>query len=283
MKYAKMVNELPKNVKLRSQQEKAYNILAKGENLFLTGPGGSGKSLIVKMFMKVYQYSRNIAITSTTGTSALLIGGTTLHSYTGIGLGQGSVDAITTKIFKYAWLRKRWNELETLIIDEVSMLSPELFDKLEEIARIVRHDERPFGGIQLVLSGDFLQLPTVGSDKFCFDAKTWEKCVPNIVYLDEIIRQNDSVFQKCLNNIRIGNCPKEVIKVLNERIGVELKNDYGIKPTKLYSLNYNVDRVNNEELDELAQDGREFKEYEMETNVYRSVKNKMAVIEKFKK
>ena len=113
-----------------------------GKNVFITGPSGTGKSSVIKLFKQLYGRQKTIAITSTTGISALLIGGTTLHSYLGIGLGTGSVGALTTKIMKKPYLRERWKKLDVLIIDEVSMLSPELFDKLEAIARGVdlHHD-----------------------------------------------------------------------------------------------------------------------------------------------
>lgn len=268
---------------LKNKQKKAYELLCKGENVFLTGPAGTGKTSVIKMFMNAQSQYREIVITSTTGTSALLLGGTTLHSYLGIGYGNGSVESLVEKICGWGWLRKRWISLDCLIIDEISMLSPDLFDKLEEIARQIRHNEEPFGGIQIVLSGDFLQLPCVGVNSFCFESKSWNKCVKHTICLDEIIRQNDSQFQILLNNVRVGNITPEVKDMLNSRINIELKNSYGIKPTKIYATNNNVDRVNDEELDSLAIDGRQFFEYNMDIVVYSGVNNRIAAIEKFKK
>jgi ATP-dependent DNA helicase PIF1 len=276
------MSNLCSNIKLRKKQNTAYNLMSLGKSVFLTGAGGTGKSSVIKMFVKMNK-RKVIGLTSTTGTSALLIGGVTLHSFTGIGLGKGSVNSITTNIFKRSYIRKRWNDLEVLIIDEVSMLSPDLFDKLEEIARIVRHSELPFGGIQLILSGDFCQLPCIDSNDFCFEAKCWDKCVDETIYLTEIIRQSDTVFQECLNNVRIGNLTDKTIELLKGRVGVELKNDYGIIPTKLYPKNYSVDNTNNRELDKLAESGVEFFEYKMEATVYSNTKNKSLVLEKFKK
>jgi ATP-dependent DNA helicase PIF1 len=238
---------------------------------------------VIKMFMKVYQHSRQIAVTSTTGTSALLLNGTTVHSYLGIGYGNGTVKSIVEKICSWSWLKKRWIELDCLFIDEISMMDPEVFDKLEEVARIVRRSVAPFGGIQIVLSGDFLQLPCVGSNNFCFEAKCWNKCITRTVYLNEIMRQGDNIFQEVLNKIRVGKIDTQVKKVLNSRIGVKLNNDYGIKPTGLYSHNSDVDLINDEELDILASDGRQFYEYKMDTVVYSGVTNKTAALEKFKK
>jgi ATP-dependent DNA helicase PIF1 len=201
----------------------------------------------------------------------------------GIGYGNGTVKSIVEKICSWSWLKKRWIELDCLFIDEISMMDPEVFDKLEEVARIVRRSVAPFGGIQIVLSGDFLQLPCVGSNNFCFEAKCWNKCITRTVYLNEIMRQGDNIFQEVLNKIRVGKIDTQVKKVLNSRIGVKLNNDYGIKPTGLYSHNSDVDLINDEELDILASDGRQFYEYKMDTVVYSGVTNKTAALEKFKK
>lgn len=147
------------SINMKPKQEEAYSYLVRGDNIFLTGMAGTGKTSVIKLFMKAYQNRKKIAVTSTTGTSALLLNGTTVHSYLGIGYGNSSVESIVNKIREWRWLHNRWILLECLFIDEISMLDPDLFDKLEEIARVVRNDERPFGGIQIVLSGDFLQLP----------------------------------------------------------------------------------------------------------------------------
>ena len=279
--YKKMSRESV--IRLLPKQEEAYSYMARGENIFITGAGGVGKTALIKMFMKIYHKSRQIVLTSTTGTSALLLNGTTIHSYLGIGYGNNSVDALVDKICVWGWLRKRWLNIECLIIDEISMLDPDLFDKLEEIARRIRRNDKPFGGIQLILSGDFCQLPCVGKDKFCFEATSWNKCIKRTVYLTEIIRQSDTKFQEVLNKVRIGIIDKKVKRVLNSRIGIELQNEYNIKPTKLYSRNCEVDYINDEELDILAKDGRQFYEYVMETILYYNVSNKSNVKDKFLK
>lgn len=249
---------------LNNQQEIAYQLMKEGKNVFITSMAGCGKTFLLKLFVENNR-TKKIGITSTTGTSALLIGGTTLHSYCGIGLGKGTVEQLADRILGSRFLTYRWKKTDILIIDEVSMLSPELFDKLENIARIVRENDIPFGGIQLILTGDFLQLPCVGSsDNFCFEAKSWEKCIDETVYLTEIVRQTDVNFQRCLNNIRIGNITDEIVDILNSRVGIKLTNDLGIKPTKIFSHNIKVDTINNQELDKLASDGREFYEYDME-------------------
>jgi ATP-dependent DNA helicase PIF1 len=275
--------QMSQEMKLTTTQELAYSYMVKGLNVCLTGSAGTGKSECIKRFRKLYQGRRVIATTSTTGISAILIGGTTLHSYLGIGLGTGSIGALTSKILKKSYLRKRWKQLQTLIIDEISMLSPDLFDKLEAIARAVRNDSRPFGGIQLVVSGDYSQLPVVGEDNFCFEAETWEKCIDKTVYLKENVRQTDLEFQNCLSEVRMGKLSRESKEFLKSCCGKKLTNDYGIKPTKIFATNAEVDEMNDEELDTLGEDEREFKQYDMESELYIFVPDKEYVLGKHRK
>jgi hypothetical protein len=238
---------------LSEKQQVAYDLVARGENVFITSPAGGGKTFFIKTIYKRFKESKNIAVTSTTGTSAILIDGVTLYSYLGIGLGTSDVSSLFLMIKKRRDILKRWRDLNILIIDEISMLSPVLFDKLENLARVIRKNTLPFGGIQIILSGDFLQLPVVGdSDSFCFDALSWNTCIKNIVYLNENFRQGDTVFKKCLNEIRVGNISPETTKLLRSRVNAKLENEFGILPTKIYSLNRDVDQENDEELDKLV-------------------------------
>jgi ATP-dependent DNA helicase PIF1 len=234
------------------------------------------------MFKQNDEMNSNIVITSTTGTSALLLNGTTLHSFLGIRTGRESIESMVVDIQKKPHVSKKWRTVECLVIDEISMLDPDLFDKLEHMARIIRKNTRPFGGIQLVVSGDFLQLPCVGTDMFCFQAESWARCIPETVYLTEIIRQRNITFQTCLNSIRIGIINTEVKDLIMSRVGTTCVNKYNITPTKLYSSNYEVDNINNIELDNLARDERQFYEYTMDINVSPSVK-KQFIMEKIKK
>jgi len=160
------------------------------------------------------------------------------------------------KIMSWGFMKNRWCRLDVLIIDEVSMLSSELLEKLEQLARDIRSDARPFGGIQLIFSGDFLQLPMIDTDQFCFESPVWTKCIDETVLLKQIMRQRDPVFAEILNQIRVGNINEEHKKIIETRCK-KYKNTDGILPTKLYSTNALVDLVNNKYYSAL--DGPEYK------------------------
>lgn len=286
IKVKPLLKKLKKDITKQSLSEKqrtAYDLIVKGQNIFVTGPGGTGKTAIIKLFWKNYSNIKKIGITSTTGISAILINGVTIHSYLGIGLGNQSVENLYLKILNTSYILKRWIELNTLIIDEISMLDPILFDKIELLARKIRNIERPFGGIQLILTGDFLQLPVVNSKNFCFEAKSWSKCIDNVIYLTDIFRQSDLVFKNCLNELRIGTISESTKKILKSRVDIKLINNYGIIPTKLYSLNRDVDYENQKELDKLLlkNENLDFYQYELEYEILK--KGLKFVEEKIKK
>jgi ATP-dependent DNA helicase PIF1 len=279
------MNELiEQKLKLLNEKQKiAFELMCKKKNVFISGMAGSGKSFIIKLFKKTFQNLSNIAITSTTGVSAILINGTTLHSFLGIGLGTLDHDDLVKSIYKNPRIKDRWILLDTLIIDEVSMLHPDLFDKLEFIAREIRQNRLPFGGIQLILSGDLLQLSPINSDKLCIHSNSWTKCKIESICLDQIMRQKDIEFQNCLNEIRYGIVSEKSKELLNNRINAKLTNEFNIKPTKLFAKNMDVDRINESELDNLAKEFNvEFNEYEMSFNCF-GLNNKKTLIENFKK
>jgi ATP-dependent DNA helicase PIF1 len=260
---------------LSPKQEVALSIIRSGGNLFLTGPGGTGKSFVINTFVREINKSKIVAVTATTGTAAVLLNGTTLFSYLGIGLGTQTADLMIIQLQKKKNYLKRWIELDVLIIDEISMLSPELFDKLEVVARSLRRDSRPFGGIQLILSGDFFQLPNISQrDLFCFDATSWSSCIQKVIDLDFNFRQEeDDIFQQCLSDLRYGKLQAKTIDALKKRENVELKNEYGILPTKIYSLNVSVDEENESQINRLNElhEGLEFYRYEIDIETTRKV------------
>lgn len=256
---------------LSAEQKKAYEMMVEGKSMFLTGRGGCGKSTLIKLFYAEHKHTRSIGLTSTTGTSALLIGGVTLFSFLGIGLGTGSMEQLFQEIMykRPHRIRQRWRELDTLIIDEVSMLTPELFDKLELLARSIRKSSKPFGGIQIILTGDFYQLPCIGSENLCFNAKSWDSVIQNVVQLGHSFRQTDPEFEKCLDEVRIGELSDKSKEILLSRVNADLANEDGIRPTRVYSLNRDVNAENEDQLNALVRINPEleFFEYKLEYTV----------------
>jgi len=244
------------------RQQMALDAMLKGKNVFVTGPGGTGKSFIIFHYISELQFmginKEDIAITSTTGISASLIGGTTLHSFAGVGIGNKSFEYYYNYIMEKNYFKKKqWRKCKVLIIDEVSMLSPRLFELIDCLARKIRRKREPFGGIQVILLGDFCQLPTVGEKDFCFEAVNWSEVVDETFYLNEIKRQNDATFQSVLNKIRLGEVDNEVKEVLNSRLNVKLDKNKGIRPTIIYSKRKAVENFNLKKEDELRRRGGE--------------------------
>ena len=194
------------------EQKKVYNAALSGENVFFTGwyfvcflnnslfSAGTGKSFVLKAIINALP-ANSLAITASTGIAALNIGGLTLHSWSGIGLGTNTAKILSSIVLKNPKAKDRWDSCKVLIIDEVSMLDGILFDKLEQIARIIKRNEKPFGGLQIILCGDFLQLPPVKAELMCFESETFKKCLPNCILLRSVFRQNDDVFVKVYSSL----------------------------------------------------------------------------------
>ena len=236
-------------MKLSIKQQLVFDKVMNGNNVFLTGPGGTGKTALIRELYN--KCNKNIQLTALTGVAAIQLHerAKTLHSWAGIGLGDQSDDKYVTKIRSSKALLDKWKKIQILVIDEVSMLSDDLFDKLEGIARIIRQCNKPFGGIQVVLSGDFYQLPPVkNNSKFCFESDKFDSLFSVKVVLDSIFRQKDPVLIKILQNIRLGKITKSNIKVLEQRI---IKSDGDIRPVILMPKKSSVDQINTESLSKL--------------------------------
>jgi ATP-dependent DNA helicase PIF1 len=241
-------------IHLTTEQKEAYELISLGHNVFVTGLGGTGKSTLIRYILS-NMYSRKIAVTSSTGISATLIGGVTFHSFCGIGLGRESAETLLENMSYKA--KKRWLSTQMIVIDEVSMITPELLNKTNEIAKTVRKCNLPFGGLQVVFCGDFLQLPCIGSDTFCFDSDAWREISPIVVCLTTNVRQkSDKVFQKVLEEIRMGIVTDESKKILKSRLDIEEDVDgteeLKIESTKLFCTNSDVSRINADRLASLA-------------------------------
>lgn len=255
-------------------QKRAFEIFKSGSSLCITGPGGTGKSYLISHIKQFCESKmRPLAITALTGAAGSLIGGQTLHGWAGIGLGKESAPDIIKFLRKRPALARRWKGTQTLIIDEISMMSMELFNKLHLVAQGIRDNTLFFGGIQLVLCGDFAQLEPIGSPKLCFESSIWKKYISeNTVYLSEIFRQTDPVFQRILLNLRLGALTKEDKEILNSRLIVDEEDAnisvsngetevQTIKPTILYPLKKDVNRINTKNLNELIADGAQSKTF----------------------
>ena len=170
----------------------------------------------------------------------------TLHSWAGIGLGKDEVAELVWKIQRNGRAKKHWKQTDLLIIDEISMLTLDLLDKLDDIGKRMRRSSAPFGGIQLLLVGDFCQLPPVMKDaglQFAFESRRWSTIVQATIELKEIHRQKDPVFQTVLGEARRGLLSLESIALLKARIGLDWKKQK-IRPTLLFPKNAEVDMIN---------------------------------------
>jgi ATP-dependent DNA helicase PIF1 len=266
---------------LNHEQRLAASHALKGNNVFITGSAGTGKTFLMKyviqQLMKIHGESA-VAVTAPTGIAAIAVGGQTIHSFAGIGLGEYicyllvclvNVFSIQTtgKDDKQKLLSKvvgnkqsvsRWRRSKVLVIDEVSMLDKDLFELLDEVARKVRGSSKPFGGLQLLLVGDFMQLPPVkkGDGHFAFQSRAWDVAGLNApgarVMLKQVERQNDPVFIKGLNEVRLGFVSPEFMRILDGcHISRKPLPSNGIIPTKLYAVNKDVDLENSTRLAEL--------------------------------
>jgi len=247
------------NIQLSNEQQLAYEKYIQGNNLFITGPGGSGKSeLIKKIFDNAKKTKKKIQVCALTGRAALLLNceARTLHSWSGIGLGKGSIDQMIKKIFANKRSLKNWRSTSILVIDEVSMLSYKLFEMLNKIGKVVRGvNHLPFGGIQVIFTGDFFQLPPVGdkedidSGRFCFESEEWNE-IFNIkcqIQLKKIFRQSDEEYATILNQIREGKITRKSCNKLYEYVGRSLQ-EGAIKPTKLLPTRIQAESINNYEM-----------------------------------
>lgn len=245
---------------LNEEQKYALKCVSEGDNILLTGSAGTGKSYTIKYIIEyLNNANKKYAITASTGTAAVIIGGQTLHSFLGLGLGTGSVKEILNNILKNKKKYESILNLEVLIIDEISMIDKELFEKISLILSIIKSNDVYFGNIQIILVGDFCQLAPV-KGKYCFLADIWNKMNIKIVLLEKLIRQDeDLLFQQILRIVRKGRCTDNIIKVLNKLKDTEFEN--GIIPTKLYPINVNVDKINNIEIEKLKACGNISKTY----------------------
>lgn len=241
---------------LSTEQLKAIELYKNGSNGFITGPGGTGKSLLIKhIFKDATSNGKKIKVCATTGRAALLLDckAKTIHSWSGIGLGKGDAMTMGIKISNNSRKKSPWLSTDILIIDEVSMMSLKIFDMLNYIGQKIRKSSLPFGGIQLLFFGDFYQLPPVGGmedeaeSMFCFESKDWFSVFPkeNHILLTKIYRQKCQIYAKILNKLRTGRISKSGMEHLNTRVGLDTSK-LEIQPTKLFPIKRDVEFINKE-------------------------------------
>lgn len=280
-------------------QAEALTILKMGKNVFLTGAAGSGKTYVLNQFIDFLKENDiEVAITASTGIAATHIGGMTIHSWSGIGIKDSLTEHDLAAMEEKQYLWKRFEHVQVLIIDEVSMLKDTMLDSVDLVCKFFKRNNLPFGGIQVILSGDFFQLPPIEKNSyrnreprntvmfsddmvyeslegdnqtpFAFRSKSWRDADFHVCYLEEQHRQDDVSLLSILNEIRSGEVSEKTREVLLGKI-VTTDND---EMTKLYTHNVDVDAFNNRKLTELK---NKEKVYDMLTT------GKEAVVESAKK
>jgi ATP-dependent DNA helicase PIF1 len=243
-------------------QQTALKILKTGQNVFLTGSAGTGKTHILNDFV-LYLKSRKVipTIVAPTGIAASHLNGQTIHSYFSLGIRDSIDEGFISLLLDKKYLQTRFKKLKILIIDEISMVSPNIFSSIDKILRAFKQSNEPFGGIQVILSGDFFQLPPISRNRdekrFAWQSPSWKELDLQTCYLEKKFRQDDNQLIFVLDEIRSGNVSQKSHDILNARLQKDLNIDF--TPTKLYTHNMDVDRINNDELKSIDDNAEVFK------------------------
>lgn len=257
----------------------AIDIINSNDNIFLTGPGGTGKSYIIKAIME--EVGSDYICTASTGIAAIPIDGVTLHRALGLGLFKGKVSSLYSQMEKKKGLLQKWRSAKGLIIDEISMADISVFVRASKLMSLIRDDPRPWGGLRLILSGDFLQLPPVEvyqeKDEtyvYLFEHPVWDLLNLRTVILDTPHRFTTRDFFDILSDARHGVLSqrlKDMVKLCNRK---PVKHETGIVPTVIFPINKDVDAYNKAKLDKLP--GKEV----MYPATYRSTFNGQDILTK---
>jgi len=238
------------------KQGLALEIMLSGESVLLTGSAGAGKTFVLNQFIRIAKNEgKHVSVTATTGLAATHLGGTTIHSWSGIGIN----DELQPGFIEYVAKGRREiiEKTDVLIIDEVSMLHDYRLDMVDEVCRVVRKKDEPFGGIQLIMSGDFFQLPPINrgdsrAGGFVVNSKVWQELDPVIIYLSEQYRQDDEELLDILNSMRSGDLHRHHAEKLLKRVDIQPTGDDLM--TELHTVNIDVDKINDKQLNLLEGD-----------------------------
>ena len=243
-------------------QNITLNILKTGQNVFITGSAGTGKTYILNEYI-LYLKSRKIipTIVAPTGIAASHLQGQTIHSYFSLGIRDNIDEQFVENLLSKKYIQTKFNKLKILIIDEISMVSPNIFSSMDFILKAFKNNNQPFGGIQVILSGDFFQLPPISKNnnqkKFAWQSLAWKDLDLQTCYLEKKYRQDDDKLIFVLDEIRSGKISQTSYDILNLRMNKKLEIDF--VPTKLYTHNIDVNKINNAELDKLYAEPYSFK------------------------
>jgi len=233
-------------------QSQALDILKMGKNVFLSGPAGSGKTHVLQDYINYLKsHAVDVAVTASTGIAATHLGGMTIHSWSGLGVRDVLTDYDIEDLMERQYLYKRFERTKVLIIDEVSMLHHFRLDLIEWICRQMKRSEKPFGGMQIVVCGDFFQLPPVTrgdvlESEFAYKAESWPASKFTVCYLSEQHRQKDNTYLSILNQIRENKVNQKTVELLKTRLNKDP--EHGGESTRLYTHNIDVDVVNKQHL-----------------------------------
>ena len=249
---------------LSDEQNHALDLFNEGKNLLITGPGGVGKTHLIHEFIKsAERKGKKIQVCALTGCASILLGcsAKTIHSWSGIKMAKGAKEQIMGRALRGKKTKKNWKGIHVLIIDEVSMMSKKIFEVLEELARIARVSSKPFGGLQVVLTGDFFQLPPIGdmnepdTSAFCFESKKWYDVIPldNHIELKTMFRQKDPKYIEILSQVRKGDLSDEnkALLIEHSKRKYDIDKNNGINISKLFPVRSRVDYINQVMFDKL--------------------------------
>lgn len=248
-------------------QKEALTILKMGHNVYLTGPAGSGKTHLLNQYIKyLKEHGVDVGVTASTGLAATHMNGQTIHAWSGLGIKDYLTEMDLEELESKSYLWKRMESVKVLIIDEISMMHHFRLDLIDKILRHFKRNDLPFGGIQVILCGDFFQLPPVTragepETKFAYESEAWKNLDLKICYLEEQHRQNDKDILCILNDIRANDISEQTYECLKTRHHAKL--DTKIEPTRLHTHNIDVDTLNENELKKIKGD---VYEYEMSTD-----------------